>query len=61
MPKFNVRETFQGTDVFDVYDTETGHIAIVNGTWLGAIPYDDADDAADLLNVIYAKLNGLLN
>lgn len=61
MPKFNVRETPDISDAFDVFDASTGNVAIVNDTWLGAISHEDADDAADLLNAIHARRDGLLN
>ena len=61
MSKFSVRETANGDDVYDVFDTGTGEVVIINETWLGAIPLEEAGDAADLLNVIHAKRDGLLN
>ena len=61
MSKFSVRETANGNDVYDVFDMGTGDVVVINDTWLGAIPLEDAGDAADLLNLIHAKRDGLLN
>lgn len=61
MSKFSVRENENCEDAYDVFDTGTGDVVIINDTWLGAISLEDADSAAELLNVIHAKRDGLLN
>lgn len=61
MPKYDVRENAILDNTHDVFDIATGEVAIINDTWLGALPFEDAGDAADLLNAILAKRDGQLN
>jgi hypothetical protein len=61
MPKYDVRENIISDNTHDVVDAATGEVVIVNDTWLGALPFEDADDVADLLNVVHARRGGLLN
>ena len=61
MSKFSVRETENYENAYDVFDTATGDVVIINDTWLGAIPFEDAGNAADLLNAIHGKRDGMLH
>jgi hypothetical protein len=61
VPRFDVRKTNLADDAFDVIDTDTEYVVIVNDLWLGAISYEDADHAVDMLNLLYAKREGLVN
>jgi hypothetical protein len=43
------------SDGWTVYDTITGLPAAVNGEHLTGLPLEDADDLADLLNLLHTQ------
>lgn len=61
MQKYDVRQNLSSREIHDVVDTATGEVAVIDDTWLGALRLEDAGAAADWLNAITARREGLLN
>lgn len=45
------------SDGWAVYDTRAGSIAVINDVLQNGLPFEDADDLADLLNHLQSQQN----
>ncbi|MCC0809286.1 hypothetical protein FPV16_24330 [Methylobacterium sp. W2] len=49
---YDLRPDDRTYDRWTVYNTKTGHPALVRGVWQTSLPFADADDLVDLLNAM---------
>lgn len=50
--RYDIRSESNG---WTVYDTRTGSVAVINEVLQNGLPFEDADDLADLLNHLHSE------